>query len=52
MYDGNRACWTDFCDLIFRKGNEKFRTCVRMCVRAWIEWGTLNRLLGSDVSER
>lgn len=33
MYDGNRACWTDFCDLIFRKGNEKFRTCVRVCAR-------------------
>lgn len=37
MYDGNRACWTDFCDLIFREGNEKFRTC--MCIR--IEWDTL-----------
>lgn len=43
MYDGCGACWTDFCHLIFREGNEKFHTrmCVCVCVCTWMEWSAL-----------
>lgn len=54
MYDGCGACWTDFCHLIFREGNEKFHTRMCVCVCVYVDGmeRTLDRLLGSDLSER